>query len=612
MPLGVGTLERETVFSARMTGVFDRQLRFIERHWRWLALLAWALFAGWLISNKWGQIIGFVLSDTDDNMRMSQVRAWLNGGQGWYDLRNYRLNWPDGANMHWSRLVDLPLAGLILLGRTFMTGPHAEQLAITIAPLLPLALLIIALCLTIRRLIHPAAWPLAVICLFFSGAAMGQFAPTRIDHHGWQLAFLALAIAGIADPKRARGGATLGIATALSLAIGLESLIYIALAGGTMVLFWVAERDERRRLATYAASLAGGSALAFVIFASYANRLPVCDALSPVWLSDALLAGAMLVGLAWWSPAKWQTRLIAAVGAGIILAGFHAMVWPHCLSRLEGVSDEVYTLWLSHVREARPIYRVAWRTMVFMLALPVTAVAGFGLLAWHHRDNADLLRRSLGVALPAMAALGLLFWQVRAGPAAQILAIPGAVALIMLLAPLAFASKHAVVRVIGTSLAVLAGAGALVPLIVDNIPEKKETARDRTISKSNASCGSLRAMRPIAKLPAATIFTFGDLAPRLITVTHHRSNMGPYHRNGEAIADSMKIFRGTPDNARAILGKYHADYLLTCPMMSQSTVFMSEAPKGFYAQLAKGQVPAWLDPVDLGPKSPLKLWRVKP
>ena len=106
--------------------VFQRQLTFIERHWRWLAVLSWLMFAAWLIYSKWNNIAGFVLSDTDDNMRMSQVRAWLNGGQGWYDLRNYRLDWPNGANIHWSRLVDLPLAGLILLGRLFLTGPQAE------------------------------------------------------------------------------------------------------------------------------------------------------------------------------------------------------------------------------------------------------------------------------------------------------------------------------------------------------------------------------------------------------------------------------------------------------------------------------------------------------
>ena len=50
--------------------------------------------------------------DTDDAMRMVQVRDWL-AGQGWYDLRALRLDPPAGTLMHWSRVVDLPLAALI-------------------------------------------------------------------------------------------------------------------------------------------------------------------------------------------------------------------------------------------------------------------------------------------------------------------------------------------------------------------------------------------------------------------------------------------------------------------------------------------------------------------
>ena len=591
----------------------DRLLTFLDRHWRALAVLSWALFSAWLIYTKWNNIAGFVLSDTDDNMRMAQVRAWLNDGQGWYDLRQYKLNFPTGANIHWSRLVDLPIAGLILIGRQFTTGPHAEQFAIAVAPLLPLLLLIIALSLTVRRLVHPAAWPLVVICLFFAGSATGQYVPTRIDHHGWQLAFLALGIAGIADPKRARGGLVLGIASALSLSIGLESLIYIALSGVAMVLFWVAEPGERRRLATYAVSLAGGCAIGFLVFASNDNWLPVCDALSPVWLSDALFGGALMLGLAWWSPAKWQARIAGALVAGVAIAIFHALAWPHCLSRLEGISPEVNKLWLSHVREARPIYQHGWRIGLIILALPAAGLIGWGALAWRHRADPDLLRRTIGAALPAAAAVGLLFWQVRVGPASQVLAVPGAVTLVAILAPLAFKSNNGIVRVLGTTLAVLGGLGALIPMSLDYVaPDKPQTARDKMINKANASCPSLWAMRPVAKLPAGTIFTFADLAPRVITVTHHRSIMGPYHRNGQAIVDSMMLFRGSPDNAHALLAKYHANYLMTCPLFSQATVFSSEAPKGFYAQLEKGQVPTWLERVDLGPTSPLKLWKVKP
>ena len=329
-----------------------------------------------------------------------------------------------------------------------------------------------------------------------------------------------------------------------------------------------------------------------------------------MWLSDALVGGALLLGLAAWSPANWRHRLGAAAAAAALIAAFHAFAWPNCLSRLEGVSPELDQLWLSHVREARPVYRHGWRTATAILGIPVAGLAGWGVLAWAARGEWDRLQRILGAMLPAAAALALLFWQTRTGPAAQMLAIPGAVALVWLLAPRAFASNNSLVRVLGTALVVLAGLGAVVPLVVDNIPREKSTPREGAIATANNNCPSLWAMKPVAQQPAGTVFTFGDLAPRVITVTHHRSIIGPYHRNGQQILDTMHAFRGTADEAHAILRKYHSDYLLTCPMMSQSTVFTAEAPKGFYAQLEKGQVPAWLRRIDLGKDNPMKMWKV--
>jgi hypothetical protein len=46
-------------------------------------------------------------------------------------------------------------------------------------------------------------------------------------------------------------------------------------------------------------------------------------------------------------------------------------------------------------------------------------------------------------------------------------------------------------------------------------------------------------------------------------------------------------------------------------MMSSATIFMAEAPKGFYVQLTKGRVPDWLEPVELPEGSPFRMWRVK-
>ena len=573
-----------------------------------VVLVTWLLLSAWFIVQRWGPLQAFALPDTDDNLRMAQVRAWM-AGQDWYDLRQYRFNPPAGADIHWSRLVDLPLAALITIGRWFMTGAAAERMAVAVAPLLPYLVLLFGLALLARRLIAPGAFLASLLAAYFAASMNGMFMPLRIDHHGWQLAFLILAMAGLADPKRARGGATTGIATALSLSVGLEMLIYLAIAGAAQVMMWVDDAGQRRRIAAYGVGVAGGTGLGYLLFASTANRLPVCDALSPVWLSDAVLGGALLLVLAWLSPPTWTRRLLLAAAAGGVVALFHALAWPQCLSRLEGVSPEVQELWLDNVREARPIYKHSWRIMAVMATMPVIGLIGWGLLAWMARGNRDLLRRTAAVGVTALAAALLLLWQTRAGPAAQALAITGCAGLVWTLAPKLF-GKYGIPGALATAAVILVGSGATVPVLLGFIGEEAPTAAGKKVNRANNLCPSLAAMRPVARQPKGTVFTFVDLAPRIISVTHHSSIAGPYHRNDEAIGDVMKAFRGTPEQAREIISRYRADYLLICPDMSQATVFRANAPKGFYIQLERGRVPAWLKPVDLGKDSPLRMWRV--
>jgi uncharacterized membrane protein YhaH (DUF805 family) len=598
----------------RVAALGARVAESFFRHWRGVLVAAWFLYAAVIIASRWAQIEGFALADTDDNLRMAQVRAWL-GGQGWFDLRQYRFD-PvhGGADIHWSRLVDLPIAGLVLLFKPLVGGADAERIAVAIAPLLPLLVLMFALALTMKRLVHDRAWPLPIIALLCAYSTIGMMVPTRIDHHGWQLAFLGLGVSEMADPRRARGGAVLGLATGLSLAIGLEMMIYLALLGGATVLLWVADRDERRRLAAYAGSLVAATGAAFLLFASEANRKAVCDALSPVWLSDAAFGGAAMLALATLKLDSWKMRLAAAVVAGGIIAGFHALAWPHCLQRLEGVSPEATELWLDHVREARPVYRHGWRIATIALALPVTGLVGWGLLSWRAWkmgvEGRDLLRRTLAVALPATAALALLFWQMRAAPAAQMMALPAATSLIVLVGARWLKSPRFALRM-ASILLILLGFGAAVPVAVNLVPAENKGAKSVAVGQANRRCPTLAALAPIQRQPKGTIFTFIDLGPRLIVATRHNAIGGPYHRNDRAIADVMNAFRGNEAQARRIITEYRADYLLICPNMSTATILMAETPQGFYGQLVKGKVPGWLESVDLGKDSPFLMWKVR-
>lgn len=588
----------------------ERESGWFTRHWQWIVLAVWLVAAAALVYMRWNAIGWFALGDTDDNLRMAQVRALI-GGQGWYDLRQYRLDPPLGADIHWSRLVDLPIAGIKLALSPLLGGKSAETVAVAVAPMLPMLLGMFAMALAARRLISPRAFALGAGLVLCAHSVRSMWSPLRLDHHGWQLALLALAVAGLVDRNRVRGGLTVGIATALSLSIGLEMLLYLALAGALTGLKWVWDAAEAPRLGTYGVALGGGSALGYLLFASYANRAPVCDALSPVWLSVMLMAGALALLLAFLSPATAKARLAAAVVAGLAIAAFYAFAWPHCLGRLEGASPELEQLWLSRVREAMPIYKHSWRTMVTILSLPLIGLVGYAAMLWRHRRDGGALGAWAVVAAPALLAVGLLFWQTRAGPAAQLLSVPGAAGLAWLLVGWFQAQRSVLVRVVGTAGALLLASGLVNQSALLFMPSEKKSKGAALVGEANRKCPTLPALRPVALQPKGTVLTHVDLGPRLIAVTHHSAITGPYHRNEDDILAVMRAFRGSADEARRTIVQRKVDYVLICPNLSETTIYRADAPNGFYVQLSRGNVPGWLEPIELPDHSPYRMWRVR-
>ena len=96
------------------------------------ALLLTVVFL--LIRTAYAGFDHVLFADNDDAMRMVVVRDFL-GGQNWFDHMQYRLNTPYGAELHWSRLVDLPIAALVILARP-LVGSGAETVAGYLWPLI--------------------------------------------------------------------------------------------------------------------------------------------------------------------------------------------------------------------------------------------------------------------------------------------------------------------------------------------------------------------------------------------------------------------------------------------------------------------------------------------
>jgi hypothetical protein len=589
--------------------VEDRIIRIIEVHWR---RIFWLLLAGavvYFLAYKWGAIRWLALGDTDDNMRFAQVRALLNG-QDWYDLRQHKLDPPMGASIHWTRIVDLPLAALLLIFQPLAGSYFAQQVACAVAPMLAFAVTLWALILTSRRMIAPTAYPLAFAMLMCAQTSLGMWMPLRIDHHGWQLAMLMLAVAGLTDSNQRRSGITVAIASAISIGIGLELLPSMAVAGAAIVVRWIWDREETERLRTYAVALGGSIAFIYAAFASYDNRQLICDALTPVYLAPILAASALLLILsAIRTDHRWLRLALAAIVAFILAAGF-AHCFPQCLGRPEHISPELDKLWFHNVREVKPLYSKDLADVLSIVALPVVGIIGSFWGAWRTRGT-RFAAVWIEIGVLTLFSTSMLAWQARYGPQAQMLGVVGAALLAWSLLWYTLDHRFALVRLFGSVIAFLACSGLLVEYGAQYLPKETVPKSRKAVENANRRCPTLPALKTLSAFPPATMLTMVDFGPRLIAMTAHRAIAGPYHRNGAAILDIHHAFRSTdPEVAHDVMKRHNATMLLLCPGMSETTLYASEAPKGFYIQLVKGQVPAWLQPVELPAKSPYKLWRL--
>ncbi|HSI18289.1 MAG TPA: hypothetical protein VK980_11000 [Sphingomonas sp.] len=557
-----------------------------DRRTRWGdALCAFALAAIMSLAwawRDWSDLTALRLPDTDDMMRLQQIRDWL-GGQAFSDLAQHRLGPAPGLAMHWSRLADL-VPGGIIAALTPLIGVHVAEMTAVI--LWPAALFGVALLLVTRIARAIGGSEIARTALIVAAIAYPVttiFVPGRIDHHGLQIVLLLLIARTLVAGPSMGHGLVAGLAATGSLVIGLETAPLIAAAGAAMTIEWIATRHGADdRMMGFGISLGAGLLFASIVFRSDQWTYAACDGFTAVLWRGALVAAfaPMLMALA----ARDVTRPVARTGLAFavsaVIGGGIVLVAPQCLSPYGAVDPILAKLWLGRVGEAQPLFAAPLGIAIGYAGVMVAGIAASG---WRFHATRDA--RWAALLLVQAAALALTCYQLRGAYGGAILAAPGLAAVI------AAARTRGAGWMAG---AWIASAGMLYPLAAGALVPGAPTPAAQPRGGDCTAPGALALLRT---LPAGRMIAPLDLGAYAIGSTGLTMIGAPYHRNDAGNLASYRFFLGDEVEARTIAQKWQVTYVVYCPgSFSELGTGMTAAPR-MIGRLMQDKPPAWLVPV---------------
>lgn len=337
-----------------------------------------------------GHLIGF-----DDHTRMTQVLEWVNG-HGWYDRTIRRVDPPDGFTTIWSRLVDVPIAFVIVVAQQFMSQRQAALVAAIVVPTIELIISFPVARYYARPLVgRNDAWLVVLFLMFtsvvnFLGTSISGFNWGEASHHPYYI-ILTLSLFG-ATGRVAAGVAQrharliLGLSIGLLLAVGIEGFPMIA-ASATLLGFLAWAFGRPALAARGAEGMAYGAALALILLPMHqppGHWLDISFA-EPSILGPILVAAAALflaledqilrrfVASKFWSLAA--IGFLAALMAAALIYAF-----PQILDgAAAGLSPAERAMALNSHFEAQPLYKSAFSNTYFIsLVMPtiISLIAG--------------------------------------------------------------------------------------------------------------------------------------------------------------------------------------------------------------------------------------------
>jgi hypothetical protein len=550
---------------------------------------------------------------TDDAMRLVEVRDLING-QGWYDLHQYRLN-PPGLLMHWSRVIDFPLSISILALKPLLGMYRAESVTLFVWPLLLFGVALASIWAIARQLSDGVLTSQvgAVILALLARPALVLFRPGAIDHHNAQIDLLLILILFTLQIERSAIKAALaGVAVSFSLAIGVEMLppiaaICVAVAG----LFIWRGAAIARQVAAFAIALAVSSlVLALAVLPLSAMAAPVCDTLGGPVLLLTVGGGvglASIVVIDQYRSAFWL-RLVTGTVAGFVLIGGFASLFGGCLeSPYAQLNPLVASLWLDTVQETvslAKMLRLGPEDAASFYAFPLVALAlAAGAL---FRSNPRDRFRWVVCIMALVVQFTISVWELRGANGAAMLAAPIFAAAITVIWPsLSFGPSVALLALVSSSTAFTVWGIAAKPL-TDLVFKADANA----LEVLKPGCSGVSDVAWMGRLSKGRVMAPIDLGPAILATTDHDVFAGPYHRNNDGNSAMLKLMLAPLPVAHQMLTDRRVDYLVVCRAAPNWNI-IKRAPDGLEALLARGDVPNFLEPIDVGTATRVSAWRVR-
>lgn len=597
------------------------------------------------------------LSDPDDYMRLNEVIGWLQG-QSWFDLSVPRMS-PDAHTViHWSRLVDLPIALMMLLFIHAFGLSSAAMIASWIVPSFLFGLLLWLASALAGIFVGKDRANLTSLLVLFAPMVLFNFTPGRVDHHGYQILIAGFGVLCLTQILQSKQGWRYAIATAIAFACGLwigtEALPWLMffIACAALCSAWNGG-FALRNAAVFGGSFAVATTFILVI------ALPASEFSSRAlsWFSPAdVILGFLTSGifLASWLLGRLTDNKYLRVSLVTALGLFAALIFiwlvPDILQGPFADYDRFNsTVALDNITEAMPLGHAFWidhsnpltwqralNAFIHSLFLPLLALGAIGYNCVQKKNKLRQIWSINGVFL-LTATLLTLFWQVRVGYFMELFA----------LAPLTWllatgwewcGKRFKKRQLFWSEIFVFLVLGPLPVLLLPALFDSGTLYRDVVLFPAARSLSNCN-LKPAAEFLGQkygqkniTLMSGMNEGPELLFRTPYKVIGGNFNVPGNP--DVFAFFSARTDSdAQKILRKWHVNSVMTCrnispfmagfdhPLFGHNAFLQVKNGKLHLAssidhpslieKLVNGKAPNWLKPIEIPGNSDYLLFEVQ-